>query len=59
MDDKIERFIEIVLSLGTSGWAMWAASVGIISGQTLTILIIAAVALYQSTSLAKIFKFNS
>lgn len=58
MNDRLERYIEVILSLGTTGGALYGAYIGCFTGQEAVILIIAAMALYQSTSLAKIFSVS-
>lgn len=58
MNDKLERYIEVILSVGTTIGAMYGAYSGCFSGHEAMVLVIAAIALYQSTSLAKIFRIN-
>lgn len=59
MSDKLERLIEIILSVGTTGGTMYGLFTGYFSGHEAMLIIIASFALYQSTSLAKIFSFAS
>lgn len=55
MDDRVDRIVEVFLSVVTTLGAMYGVWKGCFSGQQGVILIIAAIALFQSTSLARIF----
>jgi len=56
MNDQLERTIEIILAVGVSGFSMHALHCGLFSGRQAMFMIIASFALYQSTSMAKIFQ---
>ena len=56
MNNTLERIVEIVLSVGTVGFSMWGTLTEHLTGQQGMVLIVASFAIYQSTSIAKIFK---
>jgi len=56
MNDKLERVVEVILSIGVIGASIFGLYEGYLGGREAVILIIASFALYQSTSVAKILK---
>lgn len=54
MNDRLERYIEVLLSVGGVGGAFYGAFTGCFGGSEAMVIIVSCIALYQSTSIAKI-----
>lgn len=56
MNDRLERYVEVILAGGGMGGAFYGAFNGYFNGFQAMVLVIASIALYQSTSIAKVVK---
>jgi len=56
MNDRLERYVEVILAVGVTGASIFGLYEGYLGGREAMILIMSSFALYQSTSIAKILK---